>query len=87
MEEFTKKIELKDELLKTSTLIAIEKDKKDRDEIKAIYKFTNNFRYKGKDYMVYIVIREGQNGLIYYDHGVIKEKNLNKSPAPLCKTK
>jgi len=65
-------------LLKTSTLNAIEKDKKDRDEIKAIYKLTNNFRYKKKEYMVYIVVREGQNGLIYYDHGVIKEKNLNK---------
>ena len=66
-------------LLKTSTLNAIEKDKKDRDEIKTIYKFINNFRYRGKEYMVYIVVREGQNGLIYYDHGIIKEKTLTSN--------
>ena len=62
------------ELIKNSTLYAIEKDKKGRPDIKAVYKFVSNWTYDKKDFFVYIYVRETKQGKFYYDHGIIKEK-------------
>jgi hypothetical protein len=62
------------ELTSNSNLYAIEKDKKNRPDIKAIYKFVSQWNYKEKDYFVYIVVRENKTGKFYYDHGIIKQK-------------
>jgi len=61
-------------LLKTSNLHNIENDKKRRPEIKNVYKFVNTFKYKNKDYPIYIVVRETPQGFVYYDHGKTKKK-------------
>ncbi len=62
------------ELIEKSTLFSIEKDKKGRPDIKAIYRFVSNWKYKGKEYFIYIIVREVKQGKFYYDHGIIKEK-------------
>ena len=65
-------------LLKSSTLSLIEKNRKGRADIKNVYRLVNKFEYENQKYIVNIIIRETPQGLIYYDHGVTKEKNLNK---------
>ena len=65
-------------LLKSSTLSLIEKNRKGRADIKNVYRLENKFEYENQKYIVNIIIRETPQGLIYYDHGVTKEKNLNK---------
>lgn len=61
-------------LIEQSTLCGIEKDKRGRIEIKAIYKLVSNWKCNGKEYFVYIIVRETRQGKFYYDHGIIKEK-------------
>ena len=61
-------------LLKNSKLYSIEKDKKNRPDVKAIYKFVSNWNDTKKIHIVYIVVRETKQGKFYYDHGIIKEK-------------
>ncbi len=61
-------------IIKKSTLCGIEKDKKGRQDIKAVYKFVSNWEYQGKEYFVYIIVRENRQGKFYYDHGIIKKK-------------
>jgi hypothetical protein len=62
------------ELLENSTLLKIEKDRRGRVDIKAIYKFISEWNFNDKQYLVYIIERETQQGNFYYDHGIIKEK-------------
>ena len=62
------------ELLKSSTLYEIVKDKQNRPDIKNIYKFVSNYKKDEKDFFVYIIVRETKDGKFYYDHGIIKEK-------------
>jgi hypothetical protein len=62
------------DLIEKSTLFSIEKDKKARPDIKAIFRFVSNWKYLDKEYFVYIVVRETRQGHFYYDHGIIKEK-------------
>ena len=62
-------------LLKTSILTDIQKDKKNRADIKLVYRLYNTWKYKGKEYFVYIIVREIKNECIYYDHGILNEKN------------
>jgi hypothetical protein len=61
-------------ILENSTLFSIEKDKKERPEIKAIYRFVSQWQYDDREYFVYIVVRQNVIGNFYYDHGIIKEK-------------
>jgi hypothetical protein len=60
-------------ILKRSILISVEKDRKGRVQITTVYKLFVNWFYKGNEYFVYIVIRKGINGVIYYDHVTIKK--------------
>ena len=62
-----------EKLIASSTLYSSELDKKGRPDIKAVHKFVTNWEFKGKDYFVYIVVRETTKKF-YYDHGIIKEK-------------
>ena len=62
------------QLIENSTLFSIEKDKKNRPEIKSVYKFVSHWVYENKKYLVYIVVRETGKGKFYYDHGLIKER-------------
>jgi len=61
-------------LIEKSTLFSIEKDKKGRANIKAIYKFVSTWENEEKQYFVYIIVRETTQGKFYYDHGIIKQK-------------
>ena len=60
-------------LLENSKILSKEKDKKNRPDIKNIYRLINTFQYKKRKYLIYIIIRETKKGYIYYDHGLIKK--------------
>jgi hypothetical protein len=62
------------ELVKKSTLFSIEMDKKGRKDIKAVYRFVSVWENEGREYFVYIIVRETNLGKFYYDHNIIKEK-------------
>jgi len=64
------------ELLTTSTLFSIEKDKLGRPDINRVFKFVNTWEYLKKEYFIYMIVRETKEGSFYYDHGIIKEKSL-----------
>ncbi len=61
-------------ILKRSIIIDIQLDKKNRPQIRKIYKLFVEWKYNNKEYFVYIILREGVNGIIYYDHTLFKEK-------------
>jgi len=61
-------------ILNDAVLIAIEKDKKNRPDIKHVYKFFSKWKNENKVYFVYIIVRETKKGKFYYDHGIAKEK-------------
>lgn len=63
--------------LQTSKLIDINPDKKGRPDIKAVYTFFCEWNFENETYLVRMYVREGANGNIYYDHSVIKKKNLD----------
>lgn len=65
------------ELLETSYLLKIEKDKKGRPEIKQVITFYSNWIKDKTVYSVYMIAREGKNGHVYYDHIIIKKINLD----------
>ncbi len=62
------------ELIKRSRLFAIEKDKRERKDTKAILKFVSIWQDEGHEYFVYIIVRETVQGKYYYDHNIIKQK-------------
>ena len=64
-------------LLKNSVLIDIQKDKKGRKQIKNIYIFFSEWTFEGKKYFAKMLVREGVNGSVYYDHVIIKKKSLD----------
>ena len=61
-------------LLKNAKLIDIKKDRKGRKQIKNVYILYVDWVYGGVDYFAKIVVREGVNGAIYYDHVILKKK-------------
>jgi hypothetical protein len=65
------------DLIATASLIDITADKKGRAEIKKVYRLFSEWKNEGKTYQVFIVVRLMANGYVYYDHEIVKEKNLN----------
>ncbi|MGD9930152.1 MAG: hypothetical protein AB7U05_09040 [Mangrovibacterium sp.] len=63
--------------LKNSKLIDISPDKRNRPDIKAVYTFFSEWTFENETYFVRMYVREGANGNIYYDHSIIKKKNLD----------
>ena len=64
------------ELLRKSVLFSVQEDKKGRTEIIKVMKLSAIWNSEGKTFIVHIVVRLMSSGHIYYDHNVIKEKNL-----------
>ncbi len=62
------------ELLESSSLISIEKDKRGRPDFQAIYKLITKSKLGDKDISVYIIVRETKMGCYFYGQGIIKEK-------------
>lgn len=63
-----------EDIIKKSTLFSIDPDKKNRPDIKAVCRFVSHASFEGKEYFVYVIVRETIYGKFYYDHGKIKEK-------------
>lgn len=61
-------------LLKSSRLITHESDKKKRKQIKRVYKLAAFHFLNGIEYKIFFVLREGENGVIYYEHNGVKIK-------------
>ena len=61
------------DLIESSTLSFTEKDKKERNDIKNIYKLMTTFKHNKKNHTIYIVIRETEYGHLFYDMGIIKK--------------
>ncbi len=71
------------DLLPDAKLIKIESDKKDRPDIKRVLTLYNSWKYESVVYGVYLVIREGNNGHVYYDHFAIKKiASADTTPRP-----
>ena len=62
------------EKLKSSVLIDIQNDNKNRRQIKKVYVFFNEWTLGGESFFVRMYAREGENGTIYYDHSFVKKK-------------
>lgn len=62
------------ELLKRAKRVAVENDKDNRKQIKAVHILKTDWKYKNTDYKVTIVVREGENGHVYYDHSAIRKE-------------
>jgi len=61
------------DLIESSKLSFKEKDKKERNDIKNIYKLMTTFKHNKKKHTIYIVIRETEYGHLFYDMGIIKK--------------
>ncbi len=68
-------------MLISSSLLKIEADKKGRSEIKAIYRMSAVATIDEKKVKVVLTLREGENGIIYYDHKFA----TNKKPSSRSK--
>ncbi|SFB72553.1 Antirestriction protein ArdC [Zunongwangia mangrovi] len=64
------------EMLKNSTLIKFEKDKKKRAEIAGVYRMKSYAVIDKFPYEVVLTLRKGENGTVYYDHKAIEAKRL-----------
>jgi uncharacterized protein (DUF4415 family) len=67
------------ELLKKSKLINYKKDYKDRKDILGAYKMLAIHEVNGVKYKVTLTLREGVNGVIYYDHYAITKKSVDST--------
>lgn len=65
------------EMLENSKLIKTETDKKNRKEIKAVYRLLSTAQIENELQEVIITLREGENGTIYYDHKIEELKKLS----------
>ena len=69
-----------EEMLKNSHLIAFEEDYKKRENIKGVYRMRSNAVLEGEDIKVILTLREGENGVIYYDHKIEEIKQSTTPP-------
>ncbi len=62
-----------EKLIKESKVIEIKPDRKKRKDIKRIIRLKALWEYNNVTYNAFIIVREGHNGHIYYDHIAIKK--------------
>lgn len=62
------------DVLQSSRLVTIQQDKKKRNHVKRIYKFVAFHEINSVPYRMFIVVRESDNGSLYYDHEAVKIK-------------
>ena len=72
-------IQQAEEMLKNSHLIAFAEDYKGRDNIKGAYRMSTKATLEGEELKVVLTLREGENGVIYYDH---KIEEIEESTTP-----
>ncbi|WP_454948734.1 zincin-like metallopeptidase domain-containing protein [Capnocytophaga leadbetteri] len=72
-------IQQAEEMLKNSHLIAFVEDYKKRDNIKGAYRMRTTATFEGEEVKVILTLREGENGVIYYDH---KIEEIEESTTP-----
>ena len=65
-----------EKMLQNSTLIKTETDRYNRPEIKMIYRMAAVAKIEGEQKEVLLTLREGVNGVIYYDHEIDGIKKL-----------
>ena len=68
-----------EEMLKNSHLITFAEDYKGREHIKGAYRMSTKATVEGEELNVILTLREGENGVIYYDH---KIEEIEKSTTP-----
>lgn len=68
-----------EEMLKNSHLITFAEDYKGREHIKGAYRMSTKATLEGEELNVILTLREGENGVIYYDH---KIEEIEKSTTP-----
>lgn len=68
-----------EEMLKNSHLITFTEDYKGREHIKGAYRMSTKATLEGEELNVILTLREGENGVIYYDH---KIEEIEKSTTP-----
>ena len=64
------------ELIEKSVLLSSISDKLNRSDIKLVHTLLTNYVISDKKYKVYVVVREGINGHVYYDHNAVKVKEI-----------
>ena len=72
-------IQQAEEMLKNSHLIAFAEDYKGRDNIKGAYRMSTKATLEGEELKIILTLREGENGVIYYDH---KIEEIEESTTP-----
>ena len=72
-------IQQAEEMLKNSHLIAFVEDYKKRDNIKGAYRMRTTATFEGEEVKVILTLREGENGVVYYDH---KIEEIEESTTP-----
>ena len=72
-------IQQAEEMLKNSHLIAFAEDYKGRGNIKGAYRMRTKATFEGEELKVILTLREGENGVIYYDH---KIEEIEESTTP-----
>ncbi|WP_121667285.1 zincin-like metallopeptidase domain-containing protein [Mesonia aquimarina] len=73
------------EMLKNSTFIKFEEDKKGRKEIAGVYRMKSFTVIEKVPYEVILTLRKGENGTVYYDHKATKIKKLTLDAESDCK--
>jgi hypothetical protein len=77
-------IQQAEEMLKNSHLIAFVEDYKKRDNIKGAYRMRTTATFEGEEVKVILTLREGENGVVYYDH---KIEEIEESTTPPRKSR
>lgn len=77
-------IQQAEEMLKNSHLIAFVEDYKKRDNIKGAYIMRTTATFEGEEVKVILTLREGENGVVYYDH---KIEEIEESTTPPRKSR
>ena len=77
-------IQQAEEMLKNSHLIAFVEDYKKRDNIKGAYRMHTTATFEGEEVKVILTLREGENGVVYYDH---KIEEIEESTTPPRKSR
>ena len=77
-------IQQAEEMLKNSHLIAFAEDYKGRDNIKGAYRMSTKATLEGEEVKVILTLREGENGVVYYDH---KIEEIEESTTPPRKSR
>ena len=77
-------IQQAEEMLKNSHLIAFVEDYKKRDNIKGAYRMRTTATFEGEEVNVILTLREGENGVVYYDH---KIEEIEESTTPPRKSR